>query len=102
MDAAESTPIDAGAGKPERSMQKPQIIWLHVYDLGQMTELLDFALAWQLDQGCLDFLQTQDAETQRFVVNNFQPKEGTANISGLFMSYVNSLVRAGKGGKGMR
>ncbi|CAE7694959.1 AOX1A, partial [Symbiodinium necroappetens] len=64
-------------------------------------ELLDFALAWQLDQGCLDFLQTQDAETQRFVVNNFQPKEGTANVSGLFMSYVNSLVRAGKGGKGM-
>eukprot|EP00439_Symbiodinium_sp_Y106_P069246 s1754_g11.t2 len=59
-------------------------------------ELLDFALAWQLDQGCLDFLQTQDAETQRFVVNNFQPKEGTANVGGLFMSYVNSLVRAGK------
>ncbi|CAE7238957.1 egt-2 [Symbiodinium sp. CCMP2456] len=41
MDAAESTPIDAGAGKPERSMQKPPIIWLHVYDLGQMTAKLN-------------------------------------------------------------
>ena len=27
------------------SMQKPQIIWLHVYDLGQMTA------AWQMVRG---------------------------------------------------
>jgi len=63
-------------------------------------ELVDFATTWQLDQGCLDFLRTQAQEVQRQVVTRFQPKQGTANVSGLFMSYVNSLARAVPGGKG--
>ncbi|CAK9022030.1 Ubiquinol oxidase 1a [Durusdinium trenchii] len=64
-------------------------------------ELLDFINLWQLDQACADYLVTQTPEIQKEAIENFRPKPGTANVSGLFMGYVNSLNRAQKGGKGI-
>lgn len=65
-------------------------------------EVVDFCNLWQLDAQCADYLACQGPEVQREAMENFRPKPGTANVSGLFMGYLNSLVRANRGGKGAR
>eukprot|EP00437_Effrenium_voratum_P012336 CAMPEP_0181444026 /NCGR_PEP_ID=MMETSP1110-20121109/24854_1 /TAXON_ID=174948 /ORGANISM="Symbiodinium sp., Strain CCMP421" /LENGTH=313 /DNA_ID=CAMNT_0023568015 /DNA_START=36 /DNA_END=977 /DNA_ORIENTATION=+ len=65
-------------------------------------DLWNFVATWQLDQSSTDFLMSQAPEVQREALDNFRPKPGTSNVSGLFMGYLNSLVRAVRSGKGIR
>lgn len=56
-------------------------------------EVMDFCNQWQLDSKCVDYLASQGAEVQREAIEKFRPKPGTTNVSGLFMGYLNSLVK---------
>eukprot|EP00931_Biecheleriopsis_adriatica_P078439 TRINITY_DN5189_c0_g1_i1.p1 TRINITY_DN5189_c0_g1~~TRINITY_DN5189_c0_g1_i1.p1 ORF type:complete len:410 (-),score=107.36 TRINITY_DN5189_c0_g1_i1:30-1238(-) len=71
-------------------------------DFISQQDLADFVSYWGLDQTCLDYLVNQAADIQLEAVNNFRPKSGTGNVSGLFVGYLNSLVRSSKGGKGKK
>lgn len=56
-------------------------------------EVMDFCNQWQLDSKCVDYLASQGPEVQREAIEKFRPKPGTTNVSGLFMGYLNSLVK---------
>ncbi|CAE7221215.1 hmgA [Symbiodinium natans] len=50
-----------------------------------------------LDEACLIKLLELDVDTRQTVINGFEPKPGTKNVSGLFMGYVRSIQQAAAG-----
>jgi hypothetical protein len=54
-------------------------------------ELFEFGQAWGLDEECGAVLARQSPDVQRALLDRFQPKGGTRDIKGLFMSFVRSL-----------
>eukprot|EP00929_Paragymnodinium_shiwhaense_P041587 TRINITY_DN21588_c0_g1_i1.p1 TRINITY_DN21588_c0_g1~~TRINITY_DN21588_c0_g1_i1.p1 ORF type:complete len:530 (-),score=110.99 TRINITY_DN21588_c0_g1_i1:89-1678(-) len=86
-----------GAAPASRQLmdKKAPITKVEDMDFPKAEEVAQFCASWGLEEEAMDVLCTQlDAPCQRKVIQEFNPRDTSSNVTGVFMTYARSVQAA--------